>query len=240
MKETKDLPTYSTQEAAKQAGIAYVTLRRWVAAGSFQPSIGVPIGRGRHIWRFTTGDIAKLRDYKEKYYCSGRGRVADPLTAIENSRYKASKQFTRTWRHPWDSSKHLEDFREERRQARLARKSLEEQCERLGFRMDRDIVNQLDTEYLNSLTVGLAELTDRMEARAWVGHKLITTIQTNLQHLQDSNPGSGTVKWLENEIERLRRLYPELENEIEMLGLALGKIKCACFVLESSDSRDSG
>jgi ribosomal protein S13 len=54
---------YSTEEAAKQADISFVTLRRWVASGKFRPSVSVPL-KGHTLWKWTDRDIERLKKYK--------------------------------------------------------------------------------------------------------------------------------------------------------------------------------
>jgi predicted site-specific integrase-resolvase len=53
--------TYSTEAAAEKAGISYVSLRRWLSAGRFQPSVQIEMDGGRHLWRFTDADVKRLR-----------------------------------------------------------------------------------------------------------------------------------------------------------------------------------
>jgi predicted site-specific integrase-resolvase len=38
--------TYSTEAAAEKAGISYVSLRRWLSAGRFQPSVQIEMDGG--------------------------------------------------------------------------------------------------------------------------------------------------------------------------------------------------
>jgi predicted site-specific integrase-resolvase len=66
--------TYSTQQAAKKAGIHWVTLHRWLAARKIRPAIAVPMDGGRTLWRWTEKDIVKLGKVKEATYRKGRGR----------------------------------------------------------------------------------------------------------------------------------------------------------------------
>jgi predicted site-specific integrase-resolvase len=65
--------THSTKQAARLAGISWVTLRRWLAARKIRPSQAVPFG-GRTLWRFTDADVEELRKYKADHYGKGRGR----------------------------------------------------------------------------------------------------------------------------------------------------------------------
>jgi|SRR5580693_5900244 hypothetical protein len=60
---------WSSEEAAKQVGISYVTLRRWLARGDIRPSV-----RAKLAWRWTDKDIAGLRKYKDLVFYKGRGR----------------------------------------------------------------------------------------------------------------------------------------------------------------------
>lgn len=69
------MKTYSTQQAAKRAGIHWVTLHRWLAGKKVRPSIAVLLD-GRTLWRWTAQDIKKLIAYKAEHYRKGRGRKA--------------------------------------------------------------------------------------------------------------------------------------------------------------------
>jgi hypothetical protein len=87
--------TYSTKEAAKKVGISYITLRRWLAAGDFRPSIAVEFGPSKKLWRFTGSDIAVLHEFTDEMYCKGRGRVGllKKEVSKERNRRKAAKRF---------------------------------------------------------------------------------------------------------------------------------------------------
>ncbi len=65
--------SYSTKQAAKMAGIHWVTLRRWLVAGKIRPSQAIPYD-GRTLWRWTGADVERLRKYKAAHYRKGRGR----------------------------------------------------------------------------------------------------------------------------------------------------------------------
>lgn len=69
--------TYSTKEAAKRAGIHWVTLHRWLAdkkaRPNIQPSIGVRTN-GSTLWRWTAADVERVLKYKAMNYRKGRGR----------------------------------------------------------------------------------------------------------------------------------------------------------------------
>jgi hypothetical protein len=54
--------TYSTQQAAKKMGVSFRTLNRWLALELIHPSVAVPMGGGRTLWRWTDVDIAKGRN----------------------------------------------------------------------------------------------------------------------------------------------------------------------------------
>lgn len=56
--------TFSTQQAAKRMGVSFRTLNRWLALGLIRPSVAVPMGGGRTLWRWTDADIAKGRKVK--------------------------------------------------------------------------------------------------------------------------------------------------------------------------------
>ena len=68
------METCSTEAAAAKVGISYITLRRWLAAGDFEPSLIFEMGE-RTLYRFTTKDIERLQEYKSAAYCKGRGPV---------------------------------------------------------------------------------------------------------------------------------------------------------------------
>jgi predicted site-specific integrase-resolvase len=53
--------TYSTQQAAKKMGVSFRTLNRWLSLGLIRPSLAVPMGGGRTLWRWSDADIAKGR-----------------------------------------------------------------------------------------------------------------------------------------------------------------------------------
>lgn len=65
--------TYSTKAAAKLAGIHWVTLHRWLAAGKVRPSIAVRMN-GSTLWRWTKADVERVRKHKAAHYRKGRGR----------------------------------------------------------------------------------------------------------------------------------------------------------------------
>jgi len=56
--------TYSTQKAAAKIGVGFRTLNRWLALGLIRPSMSVPIGGGRTLWRWTDADVSKGRKVK--------------------------------------------------------------------------------------------------------------------------------------------------------------------------------
>jgi hypothetical protein len=90
MQPSNQQHTYSTEQAAGLAGISYITLRRWLSSRDFRPSIGLGIGGGKTIWRFSPKDIAALLEYKALTYCKGRGRVGK--THKEAARQKSRRQ----------------------------------------------------------------------------------------------------------------------------------------------------
>ena len=53
--------TYSTRQAAKRMGVSFRTLNRWLALELIRPSMAIPIGGGRTLWRWTDADIVKGR-----------------------------------------------------------------------------------------------------------------------------------------------------------------------------------
>jgi predicted site-specific integrase-resolvase len=71
------MQTYSTEEAAKLAGISWITLRRWLAGGRIKPAQAVPYS-GRTLWRWNDRDVKRLKKYKQKNYRKGRGRKPKP------------------------------------------------------------------------------------------------------------------------------------------------------------------
>ncbi len=56
--------TYSTQSAAAKIGVSFRTLNRWLALGLVRPSMAIPMGGGRTLWRWTDADIARGRKVK--------------------------------------------------------------------------------------------------------------------------------------------------------------------------------
>jgi len=62
----------STEEVAKQVGIARSTLELWIQQGRVNPKV-VAVGR-RNYRLWSTKEIAKVRQVKQKTYRKGRGR----------------------------------------------------------------------------------------------------------------------------------------------------------------------
>ena len=63
----------NTQEVAKAAGIAVMTLHRWVVAKRLKaPKLRIRNGRAVRLW--SSADLAKLLELKQAIYCKGRGR----------------------------------------------------------------------------------------------------------------------------------------------------------------------
>jgi hypothetical protein len=58
--------TYGTEKAAAKIGVGLRTLNRWLALGLIRPSMAIPMGGGRTLWRWTDADIAKGRKVKAK------------------------------------------------------------------------------------------------------------------------------------------------------------------------------
>ena len=69
--------TYSTKQAARRAGIHWVTLHRWLAdknvRAKIRPSVAVRMN-GTTLWRWTKADVERVRKYKAGHYRKGRGR----------------------------------------------------------------------------------------------------------------------------------------------------------------------
>src|SRR6266853_5724677 len=55
------IKTVSTEQAAKSAGISRISLARWLAAGRIRPSIAIPMGGKKTLWRWTRGDINRVK-----------------------------------------------------------------------------------------------------------------------------------------------------------------------------------
>jgi hypothetical protein len=56
--------TWSTQQAARRMGVSFRTLNRWLFLELIRPSVAVPMGGGRTLWRWTDADIARGRKVK--------------------------------------------------------------------------------------------------------------------------------------------------------------------------------
>ena len=69
--------TYSTEQAARLAGLHRTTLQRWLTAGHVKASVNVPMA-GITLHRWTDTDIANLKAFavKNKWqeFGAGRGR----------------------------------------------------------------------------------------------------------------------------------------------------------------------
>jgi len=64
---------HSTKQAAKLAGIHYITLQRWVTNGKVRPSQRIQ-QNGFTLWRWTDADVERVKKYKIGHYRKGRGR----------------------------------------------------------------------------------------------------------------------------------------------------------------------
>ena len=63
----------NTQQAAKAAGIAVMTLHRWMVAKRLKgPKLRIRNGRAVRLWG--NADLARLSKLKQEIYCKGRGR----------------------------------------------------------------------------------------------------------------------------------------------------------------------
>jgi predicted site-specific integrase-resolvase len=63
----------NTQQAAKAAGIAVMTLHRWVVAKRLKaPKLRIRNGRAVRLW--SKADLNRIARLKQKIYCKGRGR----------------------------------------------------------------------------------------------------------------------------------------------------------------------
>jgi hypothetical protein len=63
----------NTQQAAKAAGIAVMTLHRWIVAKRFKaPNLRIRNGRAVRLWN--KAHLNRLRELKQEIYCKGRGR----------------------------------------------------------------------------------------------------------------------------------------------------------------------
>jgi hypothetical protein len=71
--------TYSTKEAAKAAGIHWITLHRWMVARKVSPSQQIGMDGGKH-WRWTEGDIERVKKHKAKHFREGQGRRTKRLS----------------------------------------------------------------------------------------------------------------------------------------------------------------
>ena len=66
-------PELTTAEAAEAVGIDRITLQRWIRAGKVKaPKPVLRNGRGVRLW--SSADIERLRQTKEKIHRKGRGR----------------------------------------------------------------------------------------------------------------------------------------------------------------------
>jgi predicted site-specific integrase-resolvase len=63
----------NTQQAAKAAGIAVMTLHRWIVAKRLKvPKLRIRNGRAVRLW--SKSDLKNLMRLKQEIYCKGRGR----------------------------------------------------------------------------------------------------------------------------------------------------------------------
>jgi predicted site-specific integrase-resolvase len=63
----------NTLQAAKAAGIAVMTLHRWVVAKRLKaPKLRIRNGRAVRLW--SKADLNRIARLKQEIYCKGRGR----------------------------------------------------------------------------------------------------------------------------------------------------------------------
>ena len=60
------------KQVAKLLRVDQQTLFRWIWNGKVYPSIAIHMN-GRKLYRFTDGDVKKVRRYKSAHYWEGRG-----------------------------------------------------------------------------------------------------------------------------------------------------------------------
>ncbi len=83
---------YSTNEAARKAGVGFATLNRWIAQGKVKaPKVQRLGGIGVRIRLWTTADIRRLAKHKREHLGQGRGRRTD----LEGKRVRVSKKAKR-------------------------------------------------------------------------------------------------------------------------------------------------
>src|SRR2546428_7876402 len=55
------MKTYSTEQAAKLAGVTRVTLQRWLGKALIRPAVAIPMGGKKTLWRWTAADIRRVK-----------------------------------------------------------------------------------------------------------------------------------------------------------------------------------
>jgi len=129
---------FSTEEAAKQVGVSYTTLRRWLAAAvrghrfhsqlKSPGSVSIGTKQRKRIWRWTPADIEHLKEHSDLFYSKGRGRTA-PMSKKDAARARnAWKAEKRMWSFIDDPTRKEMIAREKARRAAYRRyeKSLKE------------------------------------------------------------------------------------------------------------------
>ena len=85
--------TCNTQQAAKAAGIAVMTLHRWVVAKRLKaPKLRIRHGRAVRLWG--KADLARLRKLKQAICCKGRGQEKG-LQKVRNGTRRCLQHQTR-------------------------------------------------------------------------------------------------------------------------------------------------
>jgi predicted site-specific integrase-resolvase len=70
---TNTKPKLSTKRAAQAAGVSPVTLLRWMRYGKIRAPKPILVGAvGMRLWG--ERDIERIRAWKAKHFCKGRGR----------------------------------------------------------------------------------------------------------------------------------------------------------------------
>jgi hypothetical protein len=83
MKQMNAKKSYSTREAASKMRVSFRTLNRWLSLGRVRPSLAIPLGGGRTLWRWPPADRNAARSGRH----NGGARMASPCATSVGLRW---------------------------------------------------------------------------------------------------------------------------------------------------------
>jgi hypothetical protein len=190
----KQLRGFSTQEAAMQVGVHYITLRRWLASGEVQPPKSIVRFGKRRLLDWSVDDIGRLRAFKNERDANNKTRAKEILLeqlAIPEVKAKQLAGIERARKDPEISRYRAARIKEGLNTERGRANYIEGQKKRarkllgLGRKADTDLSSEA------------AKLRQQGLSHSEIARKLT-------QEAYSENPGKAT-KGMKERLRRLRR-----------------------------------